>query len=41
MRHQVEEGGRDIDGTTRGMGATCSVPTASCSEENLTMTGDK
>uniref|UniRef100_A0A383VWG0 von Hippel-Lindau disease tumour suppressor beta domain-containing protein n=1 Tax=Tetradesmus obliquus TaxID=3088 RepID=A0A383VWG0_TETOB len=40
LRFQAEEGGRDIDATTRGMGATCSVPTASCGEENLTMTGD-
>eukprot|EP00882_Tetradesmus_deserticola_P023566 GHRQ01025657.1.p1 GENE.GHRQ01025657.1~~GHRQ01025657.1.p1 ORF type:complete len:341 (+),score=136.61 GHRQ01025657.1:292-1314(+) len=40
MRCQVEEGGRDIDGTTRGMGATRCVPTASCGEENLTMTDD-
>ncbi|KAF6254715.1 hypothetical protein COO60DRAFT_1703205 [Scenedesmus sp. NREL 46B-D3] len=40
LRCQAEEGGRDIDGTTRGLGATRCVPTASCGEENLIMTAD-
>lgn len=35
------EGARDIDGTTRGLGATAAVPTTSCGEENLTMVDDR
>lgn len=35
------EGGRDIDATTRGLGATPVVPTTSCGEENLTMVDDR
>jgi hypothetical protein len=31
---------RDIDKTTRGLGATRSNPTTSCGEENLTMVDD-
>eukprot|EP00878_Enallax_costatus_P020668 GHUV01021857.1.p1 GENE.GHUV01021857.1~~GHUV01021857.1.p1 ORF type:complete len:328 (+),score=76.77 GHUV01021857.1:864-1847(+) len=40
MKRQAAEGGRDIDATTRGLGATHAVPTASCGEENITMIND-
>ena len=33
-------GGRDIDGTTRGLGGSCGLPVTSCGEENLTMMSD-
>ncbi|KAF8071143.1 GPA3 [Scenedesmus sp. PABB004] len=33
-------GGRDVDATARGLGATAAVPVASCGEENLLMSGD-
>jgi hypothetical protein len=33
--------GRDIDGTTRGLGGTAAIPVTSCGEENLTMVGDR
>lgn len=32
---------RDIDGTTRGLGATCTVPSSSCAEENILMVDDR
>lgn len=35
------EGARDIDATTRGLGATPAVPTTSCGEENLLMQDDR
>lgn len=35
------EGARDIDGTTRGLGATHTVPTTSCAEENILMVDDR
>jgi hypothetical protein len=40
MRLRAADGVRDIDATTRGLGATTAVPTTSCSEENLTMMDD-
>eukprot|EP00775_Hariotina_reticulata_P012948 gene12948-13076_t len=40
MRAQAADGLRDIDATTRGLGATTAVPTTSCSEENLIMVED-
>lgn len=33
--------GRDIDGTTRGLGGTAAIPVTSCGEENLTMVDDR
>ena len=33
-------GGRDIDGTTRGLGGTPGLPVTSCGEENITMVDD-
>ena len=33
-------GGRDIDGTTRGLGGTLELPVTSCGEENITMLDD-
>lgn len=40
MKQQAEAGGRDIDTTARGLGATPAVPTASCGEENILMLND-
>lgn len=39
--HSNCEGARDIDATTRGLGATRAVPTTSCGEENITMVDDR
>jgi hypothetical protein len=32
---------RDLDTSSRGLGATPTVPVTSCGEENLTMNDDK
>ncbi|KXZ44114.1 hypothetical protein GPECTOR_73g635 [Gonium pectorale] len=38
MRHNTD---RDLDASSRGLGATPCLPVTSCGEENLTMEGDR
>lgn len=38
---KLQQGGRDIDGTTRGLGGSKELPVTSVGEENLTMVDDQ
>ncbi|GAX80570.1 hypothetical protein CEUSTIGMA_g8007.t1 [Chlamydomonas eustigma] len=38
---KMTKGGRDLDGTARGLGGTKQLPLTTCGEENLTMVDDR